>query len=335
MKAAFPVRSSLAAMTLAFLAGCSTTVKNYGPNDHFSLHEFETGSTSTPAQCAQTLDAVWVDGSDYHECVRYFPSKAFAQGRVDRAVVFLEGDKSPKDTSYEKNSPQKWIDYSNAEEKRDAGLAFMYIGRPGTDGSSGNQNRKRTHYEMAVVNAAIDKIKDKYGVKEFALVGQSGGGGIVAALIAERSDVLCAVSSSGVTSVVFRAKELGLGADLETRTPFTAVWDPINQLARAHPMPGFRMFVTSDRTDQAVSYTSQANYVQAAKKAGLPIEQIQVHAAGDEHHVTGPIGDRVAQTCMAGLPTEYIVRTFTGVNAGNMDADALAAGIRRQAQAKN
>ena len=83
------------------------------------MREFETGSTSTPAQCAQTLDAVWVDGADYRECIRCFPSQAFAREHVDRAVVFLEGDKEPRDTSYEKNSPKKWIDYSNAEEALD------------------------------------------------------------------------------------------------------------------------------------------------------------------------------------------------------------------------
>jgi hypothetical protein len=97
----------------------------------------------------------------------------------------------------------------------------------------------------------------------------------VGALIAERRDVLCAVSSSGVTSAVFRAKEKGLSTD-STKTPFSEVWDPIDQLPRVHPMPGFRMVVTCDPYDRDVSLTSQANYVDAARKLGLSIEQIKV-----------------------------------------------------------
>jgi len=44
------------------------------------------------------------------------------------------------------------------------------------------------------MNAALEKIKAQYGIKELGLIGQSGGGGLVASLIAERQDVICAVS---------------------------------------------------------------------------------------------------------------------------------------------
>lgn len=322
------------ALATILLAGCSSTVTNYGLNTHFSASEFLSGSTSTPAQCADTMDAVWVEGADYHECIRYFPSAAFASGHVDRAIVFLEGDKdgaAKVNPDYVEGTPAHLIALAGAEQKRDNGLAYVIVGRPGTDGSSGNQHAtKRTHYEAEVIAAAVEKIKQKYGIKEFALVGQSGGGGLVADLVAERHDVLCAVSSSGVTSVVSRAKEKGLGADIDTKTPFSQVWDPIDQLSRVQPMAGFRMFVVSDPTDNAVSFTSQQHYVEAAQKAGLPIHQLQVHASGEEHHVNGSIANRIAQACMAGLPTDYIVKTFMGMY--NKDANKQAVVSAAQGQ---
>jgi poly(3-hydroxybutyrate) depolymerase len=192
------------------------------------------------------------------------------------------------------------------------------------DGSSGRTSLKRTHYETEVMQAAIEKIKAKYGIKELGLVGLSGGGGLVADLIAERQDVLCAVSASGVTSAVSRAKEKGLSADVETHTPFSNMWDPIDQLPRVHPMPGFRMFVASDITDGAVSFTSQKNYVRQALKDGLPISQIEVHGTGEVHHETANVGNRIVQACMAGAPTDYIVKTFTGMNNNSNDLDTLA-----------
>lgn len=323
-------------LAIALLSGCASTVKNYGLDDHFSGTEASTGSTSTPEQCAQTMDAVWVQGPTYKECIRYFPSPAFASGHVDRAVVFMEGDVlsvDGADPNYSKMSPGKLINWSTVEQKRDGGLAYVIVGRPGTDGSSGNQNKRRTQYETLVMNAAIEKIKVKYGIKEFGLIGQSGGGGLVGALIAERQDIICAVSSSGVTSVKYRQEEKGKTADV-TGTPFNDVWDPIDQILRVHPMPGFRMFVTSDGQDTDVDFGSQNNYVQAAKVAGLPIYQIMVHGQGKSHHQTWKIGDRVMQACMAGIPTDGIVKEFSGMDNGYKSMNHVASEIRKQASGK-
>jgi hypothetical protein len=319
--------AAIATSAAALLSGCASTVTNYGLNDHFSSTEYLSGTTSTPEQCANTMDAVWVEGTDFHECIRYFPSDAFASGHVERAVVFLEGDQTGGHkiaANYSKHTPASKIEQANLEQRRDGGLAYVLVARPGMDGSSGQTSLKRTHYETEVMQAAIEKIKAKYGIKELGLLGLSGGGGVVADLIAERQDVLCAVSASGVTSAVLRAREKGLSADVETHTPFSQMWDPIDQLPRVHPMPGFRMFVASDRTDGAVSFTSQQNYVQHALKDGLPISQIEVHGSGEEHHDTDRVGNRVMQACMAGAPTDYIVKTFGGLDNSTTDMDALA-----------
>ncbi len=332
MTTGLPARSGGAVLTIALLAGCASTVKNYGLNDHFSSTEVTSGATSIPEQCANTMDAVWVEGASYHECIRYFPSPAFASGHVARAVVFMEGDvlsNHGADPKYSNITPQDRLNAAAGEQQRDGGLAYVIVGRPGTDGSSGNQNRRRTQYETLVMNAATDKVKAKYGVKEFGLIGQSGGGGLVGALIAERQDVLCAVSSSGVTSVKYRISEAGRSADYTGTSP-ADVWDPYDQLPRIHSMPGVRMFVTSDGSDTDVDFGSQDHYVQAVRKDGLPIYQVMVHGSRASHHQTYRVGNRVMQACMAGLPADFIVKTFTGMENSNHGNNRVAGELRHQ-----
>jgi hypothetical protein len=177
--------AAIATSATALLSGCALTVTNYGLNDHFSSTEYLSGTTSTPEQCANTMDAVWVEGTDFHECIRYFPSDAFASGHVERAVVFLEGDQTGGHkiaANYSKHTPASKIEQANLEQRRDGGLAYVLVARPGMDGSSGQTSLKRTHYETEVMQAAIEKIKAKYGIKELGLVGLSGGGGVVADL---------------------------------------------------------------------------------------------------------------------------------------------------------
>jgi hypothetical protein len=303
-------------LVAALLGGCATpAVKTYGMDDHFSSSEIMSGSTATADQCARTPNAVWVDVAPYHECVVYFPSSAFAAGGpIDQAIVFMEGDrldgKQMAEPQYEKSSPRLLTHMADREQER-SGFPYLVLGRPGTDGSSGNQRVRRTQYETLVVNAALDQIKRKYQIKQYGIVGQSGGGGLVGALISERQDVLCGVASSGVTAVKYRIQEKGWTSDI-TGVGTSEVWDPVEQLPRARPMPGFRLFATSDPRDGDVPFDSQQYFIQKAKAAGLPAVQIVVHGGGSVHHQTYPIGNKVMADCMKGVPTETIVARYTG-----------------------
>lgn len=318
------------------LSGCASTVRNYGPDEHFSDSEALSGASSTPEQCAHTQDAVWVSGPGFQECIRYFPSHDFASGQVARAIVFMAGDvlaaRSISPT-YAAGTPRKRQERAEQERRR-GDTPYLILGRPGTDGSSGNQNLRRTRYETLVLNAALDKIKARYGIGVFGLVGQSGGGGLVAALIAERSDVLCAVSSSGVTAVKYRFTAAGRAADY-TGTSSAEIWDPVEQIGRVHPMPGFRLFVTSDRNDSDVGFSSQEYYVNAARQAGLPVTHLVVQGSGPSRHQTYAIGNRVVEDCMNGLSTGYISATYAGMANDSPDMDALARKARAQKRVEN
>lgn len=336
------VRRVVLPVALATLAGCTAQVRNYGVNEHFSNSEASSGSTATASYCATIPDSVWVEGADFRECIRYYPSQGFVPKQTPRAIVFMAGDVAAGAdkifAGYANGTPGKSLEAARQEAARDA-IPYLILARPGTDGSSGDQSRRRTRYETSVINAALDKIKARYGIQTYGLVGQSGGGGLVGALVAERRDVLCAVPSSGVLAVVFRAREKGRHTDV-TGTAFSQVWDPIDQIARIHPMPGFRMFLTSSPDDSDVSFASQHEYAMAAQKAGLPVYQISVRGTGGSHHRTFGIGNRVVQACMSGLSTDDILKRFAGMRnvsgAENMPDDSrsmdeLAAKIRQLA----
>ena len=319
------------AAAAVLFSGCGSTVRNYGPDDHFSSTEATSGSSSTREQCARIDDAVWIEGETFRECIRYFPSKDFSHGTVRKVIVFMAGDilsTSGVSAAYPAGTPRKRIEKADLEQSR-GGTAYLILGRPGTDGSSGNQNWRRTQYETLVINAALDKIKSRYGIEEYGLIGQSGGGGLVGALIAERQDVLCAVSSSGVTAVKYRVIAAGRSSDY-TGKSMAEIWDPVEQLDRVRPMPGFRMFVTSDQRDADVGFSSQDHYVQAAKKMKLPITQIMVLATGAVHHQTFGIGNRVVEDCMLGLSTDYIFRTYSGMSNDYPRMEELAHKARVQ-----
>lgn len=72
--------------------------------------------------------------------------------------------------------------------------------------------------------------------KMYGPVCQSGGGGLVAALIAERSEVLCAVSSSGATAVKHRILAAGRNSDY-TGKSMAEIWDPFGHAPRLCLLP--------------------------------------------------------------------------------------------------
>lgn len=296
---------------LAFstLAGCASSVKPYLLDEHFSEQEALSGSTSSESRCANTPNGIWVKAGGHADCLRYYGPQI--TGTADKLIVYLDGDKlagSPGHVHVEKTYAMATplsLEGLMAEDARRIGIPVVYLARPGTMGSSGNQNDRRQQAETLEINAALNWLRDRYQVHSFGLAGQSGGGGLVASLIAERSDVLCAVSSSGVTAVKLRAAAMP-GGD-PTGTPDDALWDPIDQVARIRPAAGFRMFVLSDMADQDVSFASQEAYVRAANERGLGVVQITMHGHGQLHHGLAAEGREVVGECMTGVDSATIV----------------------------
>jgi dienelactone hydrolase len=183
--------------------------------------------------------------------------------------------------SYGEQSPltvQEWAEQMSVS----LGRTFLVLARPGVFGSSGNHRERRRPREVAIVGAALDALKAAFGWTVIDLAGLSGGGHLVAALIAERSDVGCAVIASGNVSVRQRNAEMKWETDI---TGFSDFVDPIDLVERVAKSPPRRLIVLTDPEDSIVPAASQSGYVAALRKAGVDVDHRLVRALEPTRHV--------------------------------------------------
>jgi pimeloyl-ACP methyl ester carboxylesterase len=148
--------------------------------------------------------------------------------------------------------------------------------------------------------AALDVLKANHGFTRFHLVGQSGGGHTVAALVQKRADIGCAVMASAVASVKSRERERG-------RAVSPRVYDPIDAVGAMQHQPGRRMIMLSDPKDRIVSFRSQREFAERVKAKGLPLLHVTASAGDKEFHGLSGQGHRVATDCAKGMDDEALV----------------------------
>jgi dienelactone hydrolase len=265
------------------------------------------GVTVTESQCKSLRTAAWVrvDGTGY--CVRYWFSKA--GGSKDEAIVFVHGDIGDFKKPATLNRYAAFITAGRLQRdihrlSRIYGGPYIAIGRLGALGSSGDHRKRRTLLEVRVVAAALDVLKETYGLKRFHLAGQSGGGHTVAALVQRRADVGCAVMAAGVISVKSRSRDLGKAI------PSGVFYDPIDAVESMHHQPGRRLIVLSDPDDQIVSFRSQREFVEHVKAKAIPILQISADSGAANFHGLHNESQRLVIDCAKGLDDEALVKRY-------------------------
>lgn len=161
------------------------------------------------------------------------------------------------------------------------GRPYLHLARPGILGSSGYHRDRRRSREVALVDAALTRLKTHFDWQRLNIVGQSGGGHLVAALIARRDDIDCAVIASGNTAVAQRNRENGWTADITGHTDFL---DPIDHVAEVARHPPRKLIVLTDPQDARVSASVQTAYVDALRAAGVAVDHRFLPAAGRLRH---------------------------------------------------
>lgn len=296
--------------------------------DTFTYAGMLTGATTTEAACETKPDSVWAAVGGSGECLRYF--KAGEAAENDIAVLFMQGDgiwqlfaegrlrgvalsdSSRWDVEHPTTTPHRLAEGMRYHSAVHGGQPFFNLSRPGVRGSSGNQWRdKGSERETAVVDAALDGLKDRYGVRQWALVGQSHGGTLVANLLARRKDIACAVLASGSLSA--KADKRSRGAPSET---IARLLDPMETLASVDPADRARIFVVTDPGDTVVKAEFQEPWYRAAKARGLDATFItRDEDTGENRHYLGPAAISIGAFCAQGMPTGEIVRR---IEAGEM-----------------
>jgi hypothetical protein len=269
------------------------------------------GVVLSEAQCSTLGTAIWlrVDGRGF--CVRYWISTSggvkdealvYIHGDIggfDRGRIFLAGNADLNSASRQQRNAELW---SNV-----FGGPFISIGRVGAYGSSGEHLRqRRTLLEVHVIMAALDALKQRHGFKRFHIVGQSGGGHTVAAMLPMRSDVGCAVMTSGILSVKTNALDTGWPIN----SKIAASYDPIEFIDAIQVRPGQRMVVISDPDDRRASYHSQREFVDRVRANGLPILHVTAGASGAQAHELGWVGLRLAVDCANGIDDITLIRRY-------------------------
>ncbi len=273
---------------------------------HFTAQSLVQGVSATAGQCATVAQAVWAQTADgTGECIRYWAAGLPAAAPVARVLVYIPSDQLAFDqaeASYTTRSPKIMQGLVDGMQMR-AGVPFILLSRPGTFGSSGEHKQRRRELEPRLMSAALDAIKARHGIGELVLVGLSGGGHIVASLLGWRSDIVCAVPTSSVSSPRLRWQGMGRTADL---TGYTDSHEPVDHLRREVFHPQLRVFVLGDPKDSNVVWATQTPLADRLKALGADVTLLHGEGSDTQRHVLGSSGQRVGAMCLRGASTQEI-----------------------------
>ena len=255
------------------------------------------GATMTQQQCARTAESLWVVKDGRGDCIRYYSYGLKHENPI--VLVVFHGDLMSQSGSqrslpaYSDNKPEILRSDMRAVSNR-FGVPAIFVARPGVYGSSGNHGERRRQREVDLMNLALDGLRKRHGIENFAMAGQSGGGHIVGAMLAHRSDITCAAMSSGVVAVRARATAHGWSADA---TGYRDYYDPIDHVDDIDKNPDLKIFVVGDERDANVPFRTQKMYFDKLIKRGLNARLVRAKGSGAEHHGLARCGIGIAAIC--------------------------------------
>lgn len=274
----------------------------------FSEAAILSGVSATAAQCHAAANAVWVETKNSGaECLKYWKA-GFDALPVKRAVVFFHGDVFLGVGKTNKS----YLDLNNVTLQKNAdawakrlGLPYIFVGRPGTHGSSGNHMQRRRIGESELISAALDEMKKRYGVEQWVVAGQSGGGHVTSSLITQRSDIVCAVPTSAPSSPRIRWEILGRSKDT---TNYADSYEPSRFVVKDKTHPQLRVFVLGDPNDRNVFWASQTVMADALQNAQIPVQLLQGQGDGPDAHGLSNSSRLVAGWCAKNMETDDILK---------------------------
>ena len=257
--------------------------------------------------------AIWVEAAGQKACLRYYATGLkSAPGPNKVAAIWLNGDVlGPHGNDASKRlsgfGPTEMVALEQKLSDR-FGVPSIFLGRPGTYGSSGKHFTIRGRpVEAALVNAALDGLKKRYGIQSWALGGHSGGGTLVAEMLARRNDLRCATISSGASAYRAYLQARGL---IKPGSPLTR-FDPYTSLNSVPSDPKRRIFVIGDPREKNVPFSAQRLYYDGLVAHGHAALLIPLERATDaRHHDLVDFGETANEMCAAGSGTDKIIETL-------------------------
>ena len=265
------------------------------------------GNTISAEQCRQLEQqqtAVWVRVHGKGWCLRYYASGLGPENAVVAAWLhgdILGGGKGP--AGHQQGlGPAAMIDQER-NLSRKYHTPFVFLARPGAYGSAGYHGAIRwTQLEADLVAAEIDALTARYRVRSWVLGGHSGGGSLVAEMLDRRSDISCAVVSSGAPDI-----NAYLTAHHEAKLVSPAPQNAVAGVVRMPRTPGQRIIVMGDPREKNVFWSLQRRYADVLKRHGanvtlLPLER----GRPPEFHSLVDLGETATGLCAQGVATADI-----------------------------
>lgn len=253
--------------------------------------------------------AIWVEVERQTACLRYYAAGLVRGAKPPIAALWLNGDvlgPGGKDARKRQSGfgPTEMVALEQSLFTR-FGVPTIFLGRPGTYGSAGKHYAMRGRpIEARLVAAALDGLKARYGIRSWALGGHSGGGTLVAEMLARRDDLRCVVISSGAAAYRAYLQARGLWKPGQALARF----DPSASLDKVKADPARRIFVIGDPRETNVPFSSQTLYFEGLKQRGHAAWLLPLEKANDaRHHDLVDHGETANAMCAAGAVTERIV----------------------------
>ena len=262
------------------------SVSQFEASPNFSAQDVLSGIAASPSE-QDGSGRLRVDLGGQVERLQFYG----LQPARKQPVIFLRGDvmRHPKGgpsvviPHYGTQSPLDVQRQAEAWAAR-ANRPYIHLARPGILGSSGYHADRRCEREVALVGAALDRLKQAFRWERLNVVGHSGGGHLVAALMARRHDLNCAVIASGNVSVRQRNEAMTGDANRDV-TRHVDFIDPVDFVGEVARHPPEKVIVLTDRLDRSVSAVHQQHYVDALRTAGVSVDHRFVVAEDPDHHM--------------------------------------------------
>ncbi|MEZ5852009.1 MAG: hypothetical protein R3D68_15305 [Hyphomicrobiaceae bacterium] len=262
--------------------------------------------------CEAATDRVWVQHDQGTSCIAYYATPATA--RPGPTVLYFEGDVPAAELAQPNFEHNYLVQMRKAFQTfaRQTGVRYVFIARPGVFGSSGNHGSRRNVAEVLAMNAAVDAIKQRLGLGQVVLAGQSGGSTIAAALLTlGRPDIACVVLGSGLLSVVDieHAHRIRQGIPTSTKALMRVfLYDPTDRLTWIPHQPGRRIFVLGDPTDTRTPFPQQRSFAEHVRALGHHATTIEVAGTGTLMHSVAHLTLPAAGQCARGVDEASIRR---------------------------
>jgi len=186
-------------------------------------------------------------------------------------------------------------------------VPVLVVARPGTYGSSGNHAERRQQREFLALNAAFDAIRARHRIGRFIVFGHSGGATAAAALLTMgRTDISCAVLTSGAYSLIERARMVRAQQGRQQRrgldlTGLPSPYDPLDHVGGVVRDQTRMVFVIGNEKDRVTPFILQRKFAEALRRRGHKVRVINHPAIGPSFHdLKDGVGMKTATDCARG-----------------------------------